>query len=193
MIGESANRWISGSAVQQYSRTAHNLSRRIAVMPTSRHAGFTLIELIIVMGILAVLFTIGSIGFFRTQGATYLTEAVDTLVADMNTQQTKAMAGASADGTLIPGYGVHFETTTYTLFTGTSYSAGAATNIVIPLPDNVDVMVAGFTNRTLVYARASGEVSGYVTNQDYVDLRSTVTGETKRIRVNALGVVVEGI
>lgn len=36
---QSAYQRYSVSAVQQYSRTAHNLMRRIAVLPTSRHTG----------------------------------------------------------------------------------------------------------------------------------------------------------
>jgi prepilin-type N-terminal cleavage/methylation domain-containing protein len=183
MIGESANQQFSESVNQRI-----NLPKK----------GFTLVELLLVMGILGVLFSIMTISYFGTQGKNLLVQGADILVADMRSQQTKAMAGSTpTSATAQAGYGIHFDDTSYTLFTGDTFTSGAATNAVVDLPADVRISASTFpggsTHGNLVFLRASGEVKNYTSGQDYVELTNGSSNTTQRIRVNALGVVVEGI
>jgi len=153
--------------------------------------GFTLVELLLVMGIMAVLFSIGTISFFGQQGNANVAQGVGILVADMRSQQTKAMTGTTYQGASQDGYGIHFESDTYTLFVGDTYSSSDPSNSVVELPGGTSISASTFAGNQVVFLRASGEVSGYVLGQDYVEL--TAGNKTTRVRVNELGVVVEGI
>lgn len=158
--------------------------------------GFTLVELLLVIGILAVLFSIMTISYFGVQGKNVLSQAVGIMVADMRSQQTKAMAGVvPGNGELQAGYGIHFSVNSYTLFIGDTYAGGAPTDAVVQLPAGVSITASNFpTGGNLVFMRASGEMKDYAGGQEYyVDVTSAGSNETRRIRLNRLGVVTEGI
>ncbi|MEK9201506.1 MAG: prepilin-type N-terminal cleavage/methylation domain-containing protein, partial [Patescibacteria group bacterium] len=86
-----------------------------------RQSGYTLIELVIVMGIIVLLFGFTTINLGGVARVTSVNETVDLLTADIRGQQTKAMTG-SGDGTSGSSYGIYFQTDQYTLFRGTTYS-----------------------------------------------------------------------
>lgn len=161
--------------------------------PNPLKLGFTLVELLLVMGIMGVLFSIATIGFFGVQGKYSEAQGVQLLVADMRSQQTKAMTGVMNGANVPDGYGIHFGIDSYTLFAGTSYDSMSSSNAVVNLPAGITFSADGFANGNVVFLRASGEVSGYVQDADYVDLTSGSSNTTTRVKVNRLGVVVEGI
>src|SRR3989339_161284 len=57
--------------------------------------GFTLVELVVTIGIFAILATLSSVNFFSTYSQSNLGAAEDVLIADIKTAQSNAMAGAS--------------------------------------------------------------------------------------------------
>src|SRR3989344_9266975 len=78
-------------------------------------SGFTLVELMVVMGIFALMLGFTSINLIRPQTQANLDTTVTTLVSDLKEQQIRAMTG---DGP--SDYGVNFEPGRYTLFTGSN-------------------------------------------------------------------------
>ena len=83
------------------------------------YKGFTLIELVLVMGIFSTLIGITSLSLFNIQHATALSADVNVFIADLKQQQLKAMVGESDGvGGSGYGYGVHFTANNYTLFRG---------------------------------------------------------------------------
>jgi prepilin-type N-terminal cleavage/methylation domain-containing protein len=150
-------------------------------------AGFTLIELMIVMAITAVVFGIVGINVYQPQGKASLDTTVTTLLSQMREQQLKSMLGDSEETTTAQTYGVHFETNTFTLFRG-SYAAGASSNYVVDLGQNISFASDTFSSTQIVFNRISGEVSGFSSNANSVVIKNTVSGEKKTLTINRYGV-----
>lgn len=154
----------------------------ILMNPTSEHktAGFTLIELIVAIAILVTLFAISTINISPLPSNTLQSTNQDLLVSDLRSQQTKAMSTDSA-------YGVHFETASYTLFEGDTYTQGLAENTVIDLDSGINFTNITFPNSILVFSAGTGDVANYTFGLDSVDVVSTVTNKTTTIKINKYG------
>lgn len=153
-----------------------------------RQSGYTLIELIVVMGILTVLFGFTTINLGGVTRLTSVNETVDMLIADIRNQQAKAMTG-SGDGTSGSSYGIYFQTDRYTLFRGTTYSSQNTTNFTVELDQNLNFVNDTFPNSTLIFLQTSGEISGYAAGNATIAIGNTAGNEQKTIRVNQLGTV----
>ncbi len=153
-----------------------------------RQSGYTLIELVIVMGIIVLLFGFTTINLGGVTRVTSVNETVDMLIADIRSQQTKAMTG-SGDGTSGSSYGIYFQTDQYTLFRGTTYSSQNSTNFTVELDQNLNFVNDTFPNSTLIFLQSSGEISGYSAVNSTITIENTAGNEQKTIRVNQLGTV----
>lgn len=123
--------------------------------------GFTLTELIISMGLFAVLATFVSINLVRPQATSNVDSAINTVVSEIKSQQLKAMIGDTQGGTSTDSYGIYFENNSYTLFKGTSYSASDPENIVNDLPQGVSFSSVSLPSSQIVFEQLSGEVLGF--------------------------------
>ena len=154
-----------------------------------RKRGFVLIELIIVFGMLAILIGMATINVFGSGRKASLTATVDTLVADLRSQQTKAMTGTTDSSGLPPAYGLHFDANRYVLFRGASYSASLSSNAAVPLDTRVRFTNIQFTNGNVVFASRSGEFIGYVSPSDTVTINQLDSGESKVVQLNRYGII----
>lgn len=154
-----------------------------------RKRGFTIPELVIVMSIMISLYLLGTNNLFSPQRTNELQTTLDSLISDMTSQQSRAMTGDIADGSANSDYGVYFEQDRYTLFKGSSFSAGDANNFTIVLGPNLRFSSIGFPNSVVVYSMSSGEVSGYVNGQDTLVLQDSGEGISRTIHVNSYGVI----
>lgn len=151
--------------------------------------GFVLIELAVVFGMMAVLIGLTSMNIFGASRNATLTGTVDTLTADIASQQTKAMSAVAQSGVIPPGYGVRFDTNTCTLFQGLTYNATDTSNVVIPLDSRVTFSFISLPNNAIVFASQSGEIVGFSSTQNTFSLHQTDSGETKTIQINRYGVI----
>lgn len=154
-----------------------------------KNRGFTFVETVIVMGIMAILMGITTISLLKTQRRTNLNEVVEILIADLRSQQAKAMTGVVEGGVVPAGFGIHFETNRYVLFSGPSYNPSSNTNAPVVVASPNEFRTIGFSANTIIFANGSGEITGFTPGSDSV----TLAGEgdqTKTIQVNAYGVVV---
>ncbi len=149
-------------------------------------------ELIIVLAIFSALFGITTINLLNTREKTSFTSSLTLLTSDIKQQQTKAMS-LSVEGQAVTtsDYGVHFETTTYTLFRGSSYSAADTTNFVIKLADNVAFSAVTLPSRTVIFSRQSGEVSGFSAGQNTVTIKNSQNNQQKTIHINRYGLITQ--
>jgi prepilin-type N-terminal cleavage/methylation domain-containing protein len=148
--------------------------------------GFTLVEVVVVMALLAILSGLAVVNLIGNQREVVADASASTLIADLRTQQMKAMMGDDSGGATAQSYGILFETNSYTLFAGSSYSASD--------PNNFEVQIDGLTidstlpADTVIFNKASGEVSGFTAGQNTVTFTNS-GGDTTILDINRYGVV----
>ena len=151
--------------------------------------GFVLIELIVVFGMLVVLTTMTMNSVLGSQRNASVTATVDTLIADLRSQQSKAMTGSQQSGINPLGYGIYFESNRYTLFKGTLYSAGDTSNSVVPLDPRVEFSIISLPNNSVVFAAKSGEFLNYAPSSGAVVVNQMDSGNSKTIQLNRYGII----
>ena len=143
-------------------------------------SGFTLVELLVSIGILIVIFGIVSMNISPIPSNTLQATSVDMLVNDIRSQQTLAMTNNTS-------YGIRLDLGSYTLFTGPTYVQGSANNFVTTLDSGITITNITFPNSVIVFLAGSGDVSGYISGSDSFTLGSTVTSKSSVIRINKYG------
>ncbi|MEK7574893.1 MAG: type II secretion system protein [Patescibacteria group bacterium] len=150
-------------------------------MKKNRTRGFTLIEMLVVLSIGAILLFMVSGAFSK---ATYR-EALDkqTAIIISLLEQARSQTLSTKDD---QSYGVHFEATKAVIFSGTTYSASAPSNVVElvnPLVRISTITLAGGVS-DILFQRLTGETSqsGTIT----LSLAASST-QTKTITVFATG------
>lgn len=145
--------------------------------------GFSLVELLLGVAIFAMLIGVITLNLNTAQHKATISTTLETLLTDLNQQQIKAMTGDTEGRATLSDYGIHFDTTSYTLFHDT-YSAGNSTNFSINIP-SVQQITTNFVNDQIIFQRGSGEINTTGT----ITLVDTVSGEQKVIELNRLGIV----
>lgn len=152
-------------------------------------AGFTIPDLLISIAIFSILIGFSLTNLPKTQRTISVLSSVNILLSDMRLQQIKAMSGDTQATGVVSSYGIYFGTNSYTLFRGTSYSAGDTTNVVVNLDTGLQIATP---NATLVFTKGSGTVAGFVANgTNTFAIKNPQTGEKKTITTNQYGVVVQ--
>ena len=150
--------------------------------------GFTLVEVILVMGMLAVIAGVVFVNQIRPQNVASLDGVAATLVADIKSQQVKAMAGDSVSASSAQAHGVRIQSGTYTLFKGSSYSAGDTDNFTVTAATGVTLSTT-FASSVLIFTKATGDITSFVNGQNTITLTSAATGTSKVITLNRYGAV----
>ena len=147
----------------------------------NRNIGFTAIEILIVLAIATVLFAIIVSGFAGLREHSDMNLVVDTSVSYLQEARTKTLSSENASV-----YGVHFETSQFVFFVGSTYSAVSTTNKVYTLPSSVEVSPINLEGGgvDVVFKRLTGETDEYGT----VTLRKTADPSvTKVIQILSTG------
>ncbi|MCR4322753.1 MAG: prepilin-type N-terminal cleavage/methylation domain-containing protein [Candidatus Azambacteria bacterium] len=97
--------------------------------------GFTLIEIIIAIGVMAIISTTLFIGFSTATESAELKTSAFKIVDALQFARTRTIASLASSS-----YGIHFEQTYYVLFRGVTYSALDPDNILYPLPSSVEIV-----------------------------------------------------
>ncbi len=147
-----------------------------------KQQGFTLIELGIVLAIMAIMLTLAVVSLSGVQQQAYSGKSLEILISDIKLQQTKAMNGASDDGNTYR-YGIHFETDTYTLFQGDTYTPSDSRNFTVTLDGQLTFSSVTFPNSQIVFEKGSGEIVGFTAGNNTFGFSDGTT-----IGLNALGV-----
>lgn len=151
--------------------------------------GFTFLEVIVTTGVVAILGSVLFANIFGSQKKAQLTHVIEPLVADIKSQQTKAMTGEESGGTVSDGYGVRFESSRYILFSGLTYNVADTKNIIYELEPRVTIHQTSFPDAVVVFARGSGEIVGYQAGSDTVTVEQLDSHETKIIHLNRYGII----
>jgi prepilin-type N-terminal cleavage/methylation domain-containing protein len=150
------------------------------------NAGFTLTELMVVIGSLAILFgliNVSLVGFYRRPIQRGIN---DILIADIRSQQLKAMTGDS-NGGVNTSYGIFFSQNSYTLFKGSSYAPGDPSNFLVNLDDGLSFTDVTFPSSVVIFQKGDGEVVNWATGLDGVSITDSQTGRITQIKINRYG------
>ena len=150
-------------------------------------AGFTLIEVLMVMSIFAILAGFTTINLLGPQRSANLNATVTELTADIKQQQARSMLGDTSTGSVAVVHGVYFEAARYTLFVGSTYSAADPANFVVDLPSSISLTTTLVPSQ-IVFDLVSGEVVNFSSGASTVTL-SVTGGETRTLNFNKYGSV----
>lgn len=153
---------------------------------TDQHssAGFTLVELLVVLVITTALFGLIGINLGHPQTVANATTSVDTLLADLRSQQLLAMAGDTNNAGATQPHGIYLETTQYTLFTNSTYNAGDSDNFVVQLAPGTQLSTT-FPSAQVVFVKGTGEVNNFAGGSNTITI--TNSGTSRTITLNRLG------
>lgn len=144
--------------------------------------GFTLIELAVVIAMLAILLGLVSVNLFRAQNTVSISATTQQVITDLRQQQIKAMVGDSEGRGAPDVYGIHFNSGSYVLFHGSTYSATDSANRVITLDSGSEIVSV---NQNIIFARLSGDL----TASNAVTLRDPSGTQRQTVHLNPRGVV----
>lgn len=147
-----------------------------------RTRGFTLLELLIVIGVLVLLagIILSSFSEFRNS------KVLDTAVEDVLTVLSQARGDtlASKDGYQ---YGVHLDADQVVLYRGATYSSIDPTNVGVPLDGALEITSIALTGggQNILFDRLTGKTSQSGT---FVIRVAGDTAKTRTITVNGTGI-----
>lgn len=151
--------------------------------------GFTLIELMIVLGISSILFGFVVFNLVRFQNTSSQQSNTDSLISDIRTQQQKAMEGITDGRPDSDDYGVYFQTNNYILFYGSVYNPVDPDNFQVDLPADLEFQSTTLPNNSIIFTRRSGEMPGFVVGQDSFTIRAVNIERDIVVTINRYGVI----
>lgn len=146
--------------------------------------GFTLIEILLVISITGILFGLTTIGLIKAQSTTSVRASEEMLIADLKSQQAKAMNGTDNAGS----FGVHFSSNnTYTLFQGVNFDPDSPANSPVSVDGNISI-----SGNDIIFLPVSGAVKDFLETAVPTIIVTNATGsEQKTIKLNRYGVITQ--
>ncbi len=148
---------------------------------------FTFMELMMVIGIFAVIVSILGVITFNAMNQRQATSEVELLLAALSFQQQRA-ANRVVNGGPNQDYGIYFFEGGYTQFSGSSFQEGNANNRTTNLSPGVDFGTISFPDNQIVFDEVTGFVKNYQPDKSSVVIINRAE-EQSLISVNRLGVV----
>lgn len=142
---------------------------------------FTFVEVIVVMGVIAILFSLSVPQLFRLRDRNTLQTSATQLISLIRQQQLLAMNAPAP-------YGIYFEQSKYVLFTGTSYSSLDPKNTITVVDYPLQFTLIQFPSSQMIFASGSGEIVGYDSNNHSIVLEETIHHDKRTIQFNSLGI-----
>ncbi len=146
-------------------------------------AGVSLIEILMVIAIFLVLFVLTTRSFSTTNASKALDTEAQHIVAELNRARSLTLSSKNSQQ-----YGIHFATTSITLFQSATYEVGSSTNDTVFLRTLIQVASTSFAGggSNVVFERLTGKTTqnGTVT----LSLRSDAS-RTKTVTIYATGLV----
>lgn len=158
-------------------------------MTLQKSLGFTIVELMLTLGVISVLTTVSVIALIRPQDVASVNTTGTKLVADIKNQQLKAMMGGTDGDSHSYPFGIYFENNRYTLFRGLNYSPSDNNNFIVDLDTNLVINNINLPSNTIVFNKRSGEVVNFNPVTNSLVLTSSVGSQNITISVNRYGII----
>jgi prepilin-type N-terminal cleavage/methylation domain-containing protein len=136
--------------------------------------GFSLIEVVIVIAIVAFVASIGTVFSMGSISRSYALSERDLLVALLTQTRAKALANVHESA-----HSVHIATSTYVLYEGTTFASNNPTNRHVPRVSRTTLSGIGTVSFSPLYANTA--TSGVI----------TVVGDTQtyEVEINSVGMI----
>lgn len=96
--------------------------------------GVAIAEILVVLAVLAVIFMVVLPQFSKIRELQLLKNTTSDILSSLNKAQSQTLASVNSSS-----YGVHFQADKVIIFTGTTYSAGASSNVSINISSPVAI------------------------------------------------------
>jgi hypothetical protein len=158
-------------------------------MTLPKSAGFTIVEVMLTLGIITTLTTLSLIALVRPQTSGSISTTNTKIVADIKNQQLKAMTGATDGDSQSHSFGIYFENNRYILFRGLNYSPSDTNNFVVNLDSDLIFSSVNLPSNSIVFAKRSGEVVNFNQATSSFVLSSSLDSQQISIRINGYGAI----
>lgn len=155
----------------------------------TRRLGLTLIEVVIVIGLITILASFTGFSFLRTRNVVSLDGVAANLETDIRSQQINSMNGFVQGGNSSPYYGIRFESNRYILFHSQTYSGSEPSNFAVNLDSDSRFSVINLPDSQLLFATQSGELSNFDPVRNFVTIENLNNQEQKTLYFNVFGTV----
>ncbi len=149
--------------------------------------GFTLIELIVSIGVFTLLMGFSSIAYLNIQKNSDLANQATQLVSSIRQAQALAISGQTIDNLTNTQVGIHFEEDSYTIFFGPNYDPANVSNITTNLSNQIDISY-NLPSANLLFIAQIGEVNNFDPEKNSITITHQ-DDQFKTININRLGVV----
>ena len=161
----------------------------IKELKRSRRRGFSLVEVLLVVGLLVLLFSFGAViysSFTRADQFVLETGKIRELI---NEARVRSVSGISLGGSQALSFGIYFQTDGYTLFPGTAYNSADTRNQRFSLPVKIEISEINLPANSLIFERISGEVLGFDPVSSHIVVTDLQSDRENKIIINRFGVV----
>ena len=123
-----------------------------------KEKGFTLLELLIVIGIITLIGTITASAFFSFRARSDITSEVEKIVDILRLARSNTIGSKEASN-----YGVHFATSSYILFSGLNYDPADPENEEFNVSNSAEIYFVSFSGggSDVVFNRIAGDTSNF--------------------------------
>lgn len=149
--------------------------------------GFTIMEVIVVMSIFALIVALPMAFYWGIGRQDALAATTRNVVAAMHEAQTTTISGRSVDAQQPSSYGMHFESTYYDTFSGSSYSSTDPTNERTTLPSGITFSQINLPNSEVIFTRVTGQVLGFDRTKNSLTILESNTGTVKHVTISKVG------
>lgn len=141
--------------------------------------GLTMIELLIVLAVVILLVGGAVTAFSHSTNAKSLSSAADAVVFTLEQAKSEALAGKNG-----VAHGVHFATSSYTVFAGSTYDTGDP-EAVYTLPNGLSISTELSGSTDVTFARLTGDASetGTLTVSDGSNTKTISIGSAGDVSV----------
>lgn len=136
-------------------------------LPARFENGFSLIEIILVIAVLVIIVSLSAPNLFNPLSIERVNSLANDVTTNIKDAQTKAMSSETLGLGATSEFGVHFTSSTYTIFRGTIFNPADTNNFTVSAPNgliitpNLPCVSSPNDCNNIVFSKLTGEVQNF--------------------------------
>lgn len=162
--------------------------------PALLENGFSLIEILLVISLMVIILSLATPNLFNPLGQEKVNSLASDITINLKDAQIKAMYSETLGQAATAEFGVHFSTSSYTLFRGTVFNPADTNNFSVTLTNglsiNLNLPCLSSPNdcNNIIFSKLSGEVQNFDQTKNSLCLTDTLNNRIL-LTTNFLGVI----